>query len=849
MAKKIVAPPPPPRVQRITPEVITATEPTISAESIVRGAESDAAAAREDIARPIYTASSGIASIAQRPPSNTSIALARELFRSGNYDVTDAKLSEWAALIENQGLDSALSRWQATGARGTVSPEFVEAVGEMPEFQQISPEQARSIAEQFVIYGTTNVQSMKDLDDLTNYIQDFGVDAALTRLRDQGADIGLIREEVVPDDVARAFVDSLYAGSDYLKSNYNDWVQATKQKGIQATFDEWKSSGNKGGNISADQLTDFKTKATEGLQGLVEAKQNEFQTNIDKILAGEDLTPALGFDITPQALTDKLFRDAGLTISKSDPMYQQVLGTAEKYGPEVAVAYLNKVRSTYGQEPANVRAPREAFQANVPSVFQPQMEQPTINQPAQQPQTGLSALPGARTFVTAPERPVLTPRTQVLAPQGPAAGAGAPIQALTAEDFLSTLTPAQYAEAARAAALQEATGEPVAPFSTPVSTAAGGMKEGGLASVAKTLESKGRGEDSMLIHMSPNEIAGLQAMAQRMGGTLTINPDTGLPEADIFNRIGKGLKKIAQNPIARTAVAAFAAPYLPAIAGSTALTAGLLTGAGTMLGGGNFNQGLTSGLMAFGGAKALGATGYGQPGGYSIPGLPQPTAMNPNIGPEFGGIGATPDDIAGFTPSPVQEQLANIPAGGSAASQMAANNATGSTILGMKPETALLLGAVGSGLYAGKQERDMFEKQYDDYVADVAARKRRGLESFERSSMPTLVASGGLISLAKGGITYAEGGGTTGPSNEPRMVKGNGDGMSDSVPATIEGVQEARLANDEFVIPADVVADIGNGSSSAGAKQLYSMMDRVRKDRHGTTKQPPEINAMKLMPA
>jgi hypothetical protein len=108
---------------------------------------------------------------------------------------------------------------------------------------------------------------------------------------------------------------------------------------------------------------------------------------------------------------------------------------------------------------------------------------------------------------------------------------------------------------------------------------------------------------------------------------------------------------------------------------------------------------------------------------------------------------------------------------------------------------------------------------------------------------------GGLMSLAGGGITYAEGGGTTGPTNEPRMVQGTGDGMSDSVPATIEGVQEARLANDEFVIPADVVADLGNGSSNAGAKQLYAMMDRIRKARHGTTEQPPEINAMKLMPA
>ena len=105
------------------------------------------------------------------------------------------------------------------------------------------------------------------------------------------------------------------------------------------------------------------------------------------------------------------------------------------------------------------------------------------------------------------------------------------------------------------------------------------------------------------------------------------------------------------------------------------------------------------------------------------------------------------------------------------------------------------------------------------------------------------------MSLAGGGMTYMEAGGTTGPTGIPREVTGTGDGMSDSVPATIEGVQEARLADGEFVIPADVVSDIGNGSSDAGSKKLYDMMDRIREARHGTTKQPPEIDAEALMPA
>ena len=86
-------------------------------------------------------------------------------------------------------------------------------------------------------------------------------------------------------------------------------------------------------------------------------------------------------------------------------------------------------------------------------------------------------------------------------------------------------------------------------------------------------------------------------------------------------------------------------------------------------------------------------------------------------------------------------------------------------------------------------------------------------------------AGGGLTSLGKG---YYLGGST--------------DGMADEVPATIDGAEPARLSDGEFVVPADVVSHLGNGNSDAGAKQLYSMMDRVRKARTGTTKQGTEIN-------
>jgi hypothetical protein len=88
----------------------------------------------------------------------------------------------------------------------------------------------------------------------------------------------------------------------------------------------------------------------------------------------------------------------------------------------------------------------------------------------------------------------------------------------------------------------------------------------------------------------------------------------------------------------------------------------------------------------------------------------------------------------------------------------------------------------------------------------------------------------------------------------PKMAKGGyldgaGDGMSDSIPATIEGKQPARLADGEFVIPADVVSHLGNGSSKAGSKRLYAMLDKVRRARTGNKKQGKEIKAEKYLPA
>jgi hypothetical protein len=100
---------------------------------------------------------------------------------------------------------------------------------------------------------------------------------------------------------------------------------------------------------------------------------------------------------------------------------------------------------------------------------------------------------------------------------------------------------------------------------------------------------------------------------------------------------------------------------------------------------------------------------------------------------------------------------------------------------------------------------------------------------------------------AMGGITQANLGGYA-AGGSPRLLKGPGDGMSDNIPAVIGRRQPARLADGEFVVPADVVSHLGNGSTEAGAKKLHGMMDNVRKARTGEKKQAPAVKANRFIP-
>jgi hypothetical protein len=108
-----------------------------------------------------------------------------------------------------------------------------------------------------------------------------------------------------------------------------------------------------------------------------------------------------------------------------------------------------------------------------------------------------------------------------------------------------------------------------------------------------------------------------------------------------------------------------------------------------------------------------------------------------------------------------------------------------------------------------------FKAEQDRVAAEAAAAASQGYQGYAMG--------GDVMDYGLGG--YSDGG---------RLLRGPGDGVSDDIPATIAGKQPARLADGEFVIPARIVSEIGNGSTDAGAKRLYAMMDRIQDGRKKT---------------
>jgi len=452
------------------------------------------------------------------------------------------------------------------------------------------------------------------------------------------------------------------------------------------------------------------------------------------------------------------------------------------------------------------------------------------------------------------------------------------------------------------------------------------------------LASLGRNGDSMLVHMSPSEVAGLQGLAMAQGGSLTINPNTGLPEAFKLGGFFKSLLPTVVGGFASMIPGMQFASY-PMLTGILAGAAtGALTNKNKLLGA------VTGGLGGYSGASIMGA-GKAAAGAMGSAEAAKTAATNAGIGGGSSGLatgggyipnatsgadlaynnammaaqtgGAANSAISGasgamdvdkllaagkpigmanafnYTGSvaPDPTFLGNVGdafkgIGGAATGNQAAIDAYTKAIgadsaMGALGKTMLPVG--GAAVFGGLEESDIYGKPIQRAEAEK-------YDPYARLDLSTdtglrLVAKGGYIDGYATGGTIQSGGirdlyGT--PDNQPTIspglsgfglgrlnnlageqamtqaqtrgykiggyLDGQGDGMSDSIPATIEGKQPARLADGEFVVPADVVSHLGNGSSKAGSKRLYAMLDKVRHARTGTKKQGKQINPEKYLP-
>lgn len=404
-----------------------------------------------------------------------------------------------------------------------------------------------------------------------------------------------------------------------------------------------------------------------------------------------------------------------------------------------------------------------------------------------------------------------------------------------------------------------------------------------LAAAAQHIASKGRHGDTTLVHMAPQELAGLHALARAHGKKITTNPDTGLPEA--FS-----LKSL-----------------LPMLAGA-ALTIGSggtlsplmaagIVGGGTTLATGSLNKGLMAGLGAFGGAGLTGSLASLSTAGAPAAGASVTGAGASAVPSVASGVGAGTTGIAGVTPGfesmagetffsqPVAQQgitlgPANVGAP-TAAPAMASTFPPAQAPVQManafemtKPTLANVSSGFQNALRDPSQLMTFDTAKYAMGAATpglMEQPKQAAYEGgganpyqYEYSANPTgatpgspepyyfrpsyrRLADGGLAALAAGGAShlgdYSDGG---------RLLRGPGDGVSDDIPASIADKRPARLADGEFVIPARIVSELGNGSTDAGARKLYAMMDRVQKARNKTVgkgKVAVNSRAEKLLPA
>ena len=459
-----------------------------------------------------------------------------------------------------------------------------------------------------------------------------------------------------------------------------------------------------------------------------------------------------------------------------------------------------------------------------------------------------------------------------------------------------------------------------------------------LHQLAQKLAAQGRGGDTMLAHINPQEAALLKAH----GGSGVINPKTGLPEFDFFSEMNPLARK---NDVGGNVTGTFKdvrgsvagilddlGPYAPLILGAalgpagyglSAMGAGLTVGATYGIANGSLKSGIRAGLSAGSGANISGGiaslsqgSSAGAPTGVEVSSsgsnpmggqFTSPSAAPSASGP-LSGMNANPAryGIDTVTPSPAIAPPPDLATGNSLFNNSGINmdyarqglqdiyaKAANSEVVqgaqnmydkaldsqfvqgtkelvtrpgapsalidktGYMPYTALAAPYIEE---QAKKAKDSRTQQENEFLAKAEEAKYGDIRDFTYdpktqafteagtrrikydpydihkfsydpvSGEYTKAADGGVMGMGSGGISdlggYSDGG---------RMLRGPGDGVSDSIPAMIGDKQPARLADGEFVVPARIVSELGNGSSEAGARKLYAMMDRIQKARGKTT--------------
>jgi len=378
---------------------------------------------------------------------------------------------------------------------------------------------------------------------------------------------------------------------------------------------------------------------------------------------------------------------------------------------------------------------------------------------------------------------------------------------------------------------------------------------------AAGLAALGRGPDTMLVHMTPGEVQGLQALALSHGGSLTINPHTGLPEAGFLKDILPTIVGVGLTMMGVPAWGVGLGSGLTSLAtgkdAGTALMSGLLAGGGAgMFGPGAAGTGEGAGALLNAGAATPGAyastLGVGaeqagqlaaQTGGFGLEGLTQTAASAGAQAPSYGATLA--EGFKSAASDPMAFAKSNKMALG--ALGVGALNA-----LGGFEQPALNTAMPQQERFTGKLSGPI-RRPYDPKL---------NLYTDYGTLQPAYAAQGGNLDMKDGGFVVPAdvvshlGNGDTDAGLKALMsktrakpIKGQGDGMSDSIPASINGMREARVASGEAYLDRNEVARIGKGDQKRGSKKLYAMMDKVRKARTGTAKQGRQINPDRFVPA